>query len=226
MLWKRWLSVCAAWPILHLVFLELCTLILLATFRLLTADQTTWSKVTVSTLPKSMDGCLPSTSQQYTSFTSRPLCCLSLARLTRVRPARGNVAAIYIVHLPSIVLSFACLTYAGTSSPRSSFPLLTCSQDSRSATPRAFGVSLSLTVSRFMPLIFMSILHMVWALNHRIYPSLYRLIHSVETADLHSDFLRVDQFYLCIFPENVQHSYYFLWWTVHSSTFIFFASSC
>lgn len=137
-----------------------------------------------------------------------------------------NVAAIYIVHLPSIVLSFACLTYAGTSSPRSSLPLLTCSQDSRSATPRAFGVSLSLTVSRFMWLILMSVLHMVWALNHRIYPSLYRLIHSVETADLHSDFLRVDQFYLCIFPENVQHSYYFLWWTVHSSTFIFFASSC
>nr|ADX23535.1 putative pheromone receptor [Flammulina velutipes] len=126
-----------------------------------------------------------------------------------------SVAGIFIVYLPSIVLSLACLALRHFLIRRITFAAHLASKS-------------ALTTSRYMRLILMAIMQMIWTLSVTSFSLSYTasvipIRPWTNWADVHSDFLRVDQFVMGIFPQRVQTAYYVLWSTVPASTFIFVA---
>jgi hypothetical protein len=86
----------------------------------------------------------------------------------------------------------------------------------------------ALTTSRYLRLMLMSALQMVWSLAITCYALWFTTISIpirpwTAWDDVHSDFLRVDTFLTLLTPPEVVTSFYILWWTVPISTFLFVA---
>lgn len=86
----------------------------------------------------------------------------------------------------------------------------------------------SLTTSRYLRLMLMAALQMVWSLTTTAYALWFTVIAVplrpwTTWADVHSNFLRIDQFPSILTPPTILTGYYVLWWIVPTSTFIYVA---
>jgi Pheromone A receptor len=86
----------------------------------------------------------------------------------------------------------------------------------------------ALTTSRYLRLMLMSAVQMVWSVTITSYTLWFTTISIpmrpwTNWADVHSDWLRIDTFATLFTPQKVITTYYILWWTVPASTIIFVA---
>lgn len=98
---------------------------------------------------------------------------------------------------------------------------------------RAFSSHLTskpppLNATRYLRLMAMSVMQMVVSLAFSAY-TLWFTVRSVPMrpwttwADVHSDFLRVDQFPAASVPDFIEQAYYIIWWLIPISTVTFVA---
>lgn len=84
----------------------------------------------------------------------------------------------------------------------------------------------ALTTSRYLRLMLMAALQMVWSLTITAY-TLWFTVMAVPIrpwttwADVHSDFSRIDQYPVIFTPQIILTGYYIMWWMVPISTLIF-----
>ncbi|KAJ7469376.1 pheromone receptor Rcb2 B43 [Mycena galericulata] len=86
----------------------------------------------------------------------------------------------------------------------------------------------ALTTSRYLRLMLMSVLEMIWSISVTSYTLWFTTISIpirpyTSWASVHSDFSRVDTYPTLFMPELVVTTYYFLWWLVPISTLAFVA---
>ncbi|KAJ7475474.1 pheromone receptor Rcb2 B43 [Mycena galericulata] len=132
-----------------------------------------------------------------------------------------SIPSIFLIWIPPILLSLASLVFGGLAlrhfiHRRISFAAHL--DASRSA----------LTTSRYLRLMLMSILEMIWSIAVTIYTLWFTTVSIpirpyTSWADVHSNFSRVDTYPTLFMPELVVTAYYFLWWLVPISTFAFVA---
>ncbi|KAF9468421.1 GPCR fungal pheromone mating factor [Collybia nuda] len=132
-----------------------------------------------------------------------------------------SVAGIFIVWLPPILLSIASLVFAALA-------LRHFMQRRVSFAAHLTTTHSALTTSRYLRLMLMSVLQMVWSLAITSYALWFTTISIpirpwTTWDDVHSDFLRVDTFLTIFTLPKIITSFYILWWTVPASTFIFVA---
>ncbi|KAJ7732230.1 pheromone receptor Rcb2 B43 [Mycena maculata] len=138
------------------------------------------------------------------------------------RPATYlSVAALLIVWIPPIILALAALVFAGLALRHFMLRRITFAAHldaSHSA----------LTTSRYLRLMLMSVIQMVWSLSITSYILWFTLMAVplrpwTGWADVHSNFSRVDTYPILFVPQEVLTSYYVSWWILPASTFIFVA---
>ncbi|KAK0219354.1 putative pheromone receptor [Armillaria nabsnona] len=132
-----------------------------------------------------------------------------------------SIPAIFIVWIPPILLSIACLVFAGLALRHFMIRRMTFAAHLNSSKS-------ALTISRYFRLMLMSIMQMIWSSAVTCYTLWFTTIGiPIRTWDnwrhVHSDFLRVDQYPAILLPPLVAKAYYFLWWLVPASTIIFVA---
>jgi pheromone a factor receptor len=86
----------------------------------------------------------------------------------------------------------------------------------------------ALTTSRYLRLMLMALLEMIWSITVTSYTLWFTTISIplrpyTSWADVHSNFSRIDTYPTLFMPEIVITAYYFLWWLVPISTFAFVA---
>jgi Pheromone A receptor len=84
----------------------------------------------------------------------------------------------------------------------------------------------ALTTSRYLRLMLMSAMQMVWSVTVTSYTLWFTTISIpmrpwTNWADVHSDWLRIDTYATVFTPQIVITTYYILWWTIPASTIIF-----
>ncbi|KAK7030194.1 pheromone B beta 1 receptor [Favolaschia claudopus] len=132
-----------------------------------------------------------------------------------------SILCIFIIWIPPILMALASLVFAGLAlrhfiKRRISFAAHLDANHS------------ALTTSRYLRLMLMSILQMIWSLGITI-ATLWFTVLSIPIrpytswADVHSNFSRIDQFPNLFTPEIILSFRYALWWTIPASTFIFVA---
>ncbi|KAF9040045.1 pheromone A receptor-domain-containing protein [Panaeolus papilionaceus] len=130
-----------------------------------------------------------------------------------------SIPGIFLVWLPPILIAVASLTFAGLAMRHFLIRRLSFAahlQNSNSA----------LTTSRYFRLIAMSAVQMFWSIGATSY-SLWFTVTNVPIRpwttwdDVHSDWLRIDNFPSILTPPQVQKAFYVLWWLVPASTFLF-----
>jgi len=90
------------------------------------------------------------------------------------------------------------------------------------------GSNSALTTSRYLRLMLMSALQMIWSITVTSY-TLWYTIFAVPLrpwtswSDVHSNFSRIDLYPAAFTPPMIVSSEYALWWMVPASTFIFVA---
>ncbi|KAJ7323222.1 GPCR fungal pheromone mating factor [Mycena albidolilacea] len=138
------------------------------------------------------------------------------------RPATYfSIASIFIIWVPPLVMATASLIFAGLAlrhfiQRRITFAAHLDSNHS------------ALTTSRYLRLMLMSILQMIWSLGLTIFTLWFTTVSIpirpwTTWADVHSNFSRVDQFPTLFTPQIIITSRIALWWTVPASTFLFVA---
>ncbi|KAJ6451995.1 pheromone receptor Rcb2 B43 [Mycena vitilis] len=138
------------------------------------------------------------------------------------RPATYlSVAALFIVWIPPIILALAALVFAGLALRH--FMLRRISFAAHLDASHS-----ALTTSRYLRLMLMSVIQMVWSLSITAYILWFTLMAVplrpwTTWADVHSNFSRVDQYPTLFIPQEVLNSYYASWWVLPASTFIFVA---
>lgn len=138
------------------------------------------------------------------------------------RPATYlSVAAIFIVWIPPILMALAALVFAGLALRH--FMLRRISFAAHLDASHS-----ALTTSRYLRLMLMSVIQMVWSLSITTYVLWFTLMAVplrpwTGWADVHSDFSRVDTYPILFIPQVVLTSYYASWWVLPASTFIFVA---
>ncbi|KAG5641595.1 Pheromone B beta 1 receptor [Asterophora parasitica] len=132
-----------------------------------------------------------------------------------------SIAGIFIVWLPPLVVSIASLVYSALA--------LRHFMIRRVSFAAHLNVSQSaLTTSRYLRLMLMAALQMIWGITTTSYALWFTVIGIplrpwTTWDDVHSDFSRIDQYYSAFTPQKVLTSYYVLWWFVPVSTWIFVA---
>lgn len=132
-----------------------------------------------------------------------------------------SIPAIFIVWLPPLLASIIALVYAGLALRH--FMLRRISFAAHlNATQSA------LTTSRYLRLMLMAGLQMIWGVTTTSYALWFTVIGIpirpwTTWADVHSDFSRIDQYTVLFTPQQVLTGYYVLWWIVPISTLIFVA---
>ncbi|KAJ7661863.1 pheromone A receptor-domain-containing protein [Mycena rosella] len=138
------------------------------------------------------------------------------------RPATYlSVASVFIVWIPPILMAVAALVFAGLALRHFMLRRITFAAH-LDATHSA------LTTSRYLRLMLMSIIQMIWSLSITSYILWFTLMAVplrpwTSWADVHSNFSRVDTYPVAFIPEVVLTSYYAAWWVLPASTFIFVA---
>lgn len=130
-----------------------------------------------------------------------------------------SIPALFIVWIPPMVISLATFAYSALAFRH--FMKRRTAFSSHLTTLRS-----SLTTTRYLRLIAMSAVQMVISLAFSAY-TLWFTATSVPMrpwttwADVHSDFLRVDQYPDALVPPEIKRAYYVLWWLIPVSTLIF-----
>ncbi|KAJ7832448.1 pheromone receptor Rcb2 B43 [Mycena leptocephala] len=132
-----------------------------------------------------------------------------------------SIPAIFIVWIPPLLMATASLVFA-------SLALRHFIQRRITFAAHLDANHSALTTSRYLRLMLMSVLQMIWSISLTIF-TLWFTTTSLPLrpwttwADVHSNFSRVDQYPTLFTPQIILSSYYALWWTVPASTFIFVA---
>ncbi|KAJ7881509.1 pheromone receptor Rcb2 B43 [Mycena olivaceomarginata] len=132
-----------------------------------------------------------------------------------------SVASIFIIWVPPLVIATASLIFAGLA-------LRHFIQRRITFAAHLDASQSALTTSRYLRLMLMSILQMLWSISLTIF-TLWSTSVSIPIrpwttwADVHSNFSRVDQYPSLFTPQIVLSTRYALWWTVPASTFAFVA---
>ncbi|KAF9017841.1 STE3-domain-containing protein [Hymenopellis radicata] len=140
------------------------------------------------------------------------------------RPATYySIPALFIVWIPPIVMAFACLIYAGCALRH--FMIRRATFAAHLNSPQS-----ALTASRYLRLILMSIFQMTWSIIMTSYTLWYTAMAIplrpwTTWADVHSNFARAAQFpkVLLAMSPKTSTAYYFSWWAIPMSTFVFVA---
>ncbi|KAF8145111.1 GPCR fungal pheromone mating factor, partial [Mycena galopus ATCC 62051] len=130
-----------------------------------------------------------------------------------------SIPSIFIIWVPPLVMATASLILAGLALRHFVRRRIT------------FAAHLdanhsALTTSRYMRLMLMSILQMIWSISLTIF-TLWSTSVSIPLrpwttwADVHSNFSRVDQYATLFTPQVVINTRIGLWWMVPTSTFAF-----
>ncbi|KDR78094.1 hypothetical protein GALMADRAFT_118997 [Galerina marginata CBS 339.88] len=132
-----------------------------------------------------------------------------------------SIPAIFIVWIPPILLSIAAIVYAGLALRHFMARRLTFAAHLDAS-------SSALTTSRYLRLMTMAALQMVWSITVTSYALWFTVIAVpirpwTTWSDVHSDWLRVDLYPDAFTPDQVKRSFYVLWWLVPISTFLFIA---
>ncbi|GLB44319.1 putative pheromone A receptor [Lyophyllum shimeji] len=132
-----------------------------------------------------------------------------------------SIPAIFIVWLPPLLMSIVSLVYAGLALRH--FMLRRVSFAAHLNATRS-----ALTTSRYLRLMLMAGLQMIWGVTTTSYALWFTVIGIpirpwTTWADVHSDFSRIDQYLSLVTPQQVLTAYYVLWWIVPISTLIFVA---
>ncbi|KAL0952917.1 hypothetical protein HGRIS_007132 [Hohenbuehelia grisea] len=130
-----------------------------------------------------------------------------------------SVPGILIVYVPTLVMATASLIFSSLALRHLMKRRLTFAlhlQNSNSA----------LSTSRYMRLMLMAFFQMVTSITITSLNLWFTLIAVpirpwTDWHDVHSDFLRIDQYLTAFTPPLVVKSFYALWWTVPLATFIF-----
>ncbi|KAF8153836.1 pheromone A receptor-domain-containing protein [Crassisporium funariophilum] len=130
-----------------------------------------------------------------------------------------SIPAIFIVWIPPIIMSIASIVYAGLALRHFMIRRLSFAAHLNSS-------SSALTTSRYLRLMTMAALQMVWSIAVTSY-ALWFTVMAVPIrkwttwGDVHSDWLRIDLFPAEFTPEFVARAFYVLWWLIPASTFLF-----
>ncbi|ESK91513.1 putative fungal pheromone ste3-type [Moniliophthora roreri MCA 2997] len=129
-----------------------------------------------------------------------------------------SIPSILLVWVPPIILSVACLIFAGLALRHFVIRRLTFAGH--------LATHSALTPSRFFRLMSMAVVEMFWSLGVTIYVMWFNSIavpiRPWTTWDkVHSDWLRIDPWLASFTPKFIMDSFYVLWWLVPASTFIF-----
>ncbi|KAJ7164083.1 GPCR fungal pheromone mating factor [Mycena filopes] len=130
-----------------------------------------------------------------------------------------SVPSIILIWIAPIVLSLASIVFGGLAlrhfiKRRISFAAHLDASHS------------ALTTSRYLRLMLMSMLEMVWSIAVTSYTLWFNFLSSpvrpyTSWADVHSNFSRIDVYPTAFLPPLVIRAYYFLWWLIPISTFAF-----
>jgi pheromone a factor receptor len=130
-----------------------------------------------------------------------------------------SIPAIFIVWIPPILLSIIAIVYSGLALRHFMIRRV------------AFAAHLSssnsaLTTSRYLRLMTMAALQMVWSITVTSYALWFTVVAVpirpwTTWSDVHSDWLRIDLFPDAFTPDFVKRAFYVLWWLVPISTFLF-----
>ncbi|KAJ7182461.1 pheromone A receptor-domain-containing protein [Mycena crocata] len=132
-----------------------------------------------------------------------------------------SIPSIFLIWIPPILLSLASLVFGGLAlrhfiHRRISFAAHLDASHS------------ALTTSRYLRLMLMAILEMIWSITVTSYTLWFTTVSIplrpyISWADVHSNFSRIDTYPTLFMPGIVVRAYYFLWWLVPVSTFAFVA---
>ncbi|KAJ7813352.1 pheromone receptor [Mycena olivaceomarginata] len=124
-----------------------------------------------------------------------------------------SLVAIFIIWIPPIILAIGALVFAGLALRH--FMLRRISFAAHLDASHS-----ALTTSRYLRLMLMSVIQMVWSLAMTTYNLWFTLR---AWAAVHLGFARVAQFPTLLIPTEVANTYYAAWWVLPASTFIFVA---
>ncbi|KAJ7278692.1 GPCR fungal pheromone mating factor [Mycena rebaudengoi] len=132
-----------------------------------------------------------------------------------------SIAAIFLVWIPPMLMATASLIFAGLA-------LRHFVQRRITFAAHLDATHSALTTSRYLRLMLMSILQMIWSISLTIFTLWFTTVSIpirpwTTWADVHSNFSRVDQYPYLFTPQVILAGYYALWWTIPASTFIFVA---
>ncbi|KAG6839253.1 Pheromone B beta 1 receptor [Blastosporella zonata] len=131
-----------------------------------------------------------------------------------------SIPSIFIVWLPPLLASAASFVYSGLALRHFFVRRLTFAAHLASHS--------ALTTSRYLRLMLMAVLQMVWGITVTAYAMWFTVLGVpirpwTSWAFVHSDFSRIDQYPAVLTPDIVRRSYCVLWWMVPISTWIFVA---
>lgn len=132
-----------------------------------------------------------------------------------------SIPSIFLIWIPPILMSMAAIIYAGLALRHFIIRRLSFAAHLQAS-------SSALTTSRYIRLMTMAAIQMVWSIAATSY-SLWFTVMSVPIrpwttwSDVHSDWLRIDQYPYALIPVVVKRAFNVVWWIVPSSTFIFVA---
>lgn len=132
-----------------------------------------------------------------------------------------SIPALFIIWIPPIILSSVAIVFA-------SLALRHFIVRRLSFAAHLHNSSSALTPSRYLRLMTMAVLQMVWSITATVYAlafasSTERLRPWTTWDDVHSDWLRVDVFLDAPTPLIIRNAFYVLWWIIPISTFLFVA---
>ncbi|KAF6745594.1 pheromone receptor [Ephemerocybe angulata] len=132
-----------------------------------------------------------------------------------------SIPSIFIVWLPPILMACVCLVLSMCSLRNFVLRRLTFAADLKIK-------NTGLTTSRYLRLISMAIVQMIWSIvvtSYTLYVTTVGIPLRPWTtwADVHSDFNRVDVFPAIITPKQLRNVSYGLWWMIPASTILFVA---
>ncbi len=130
-----------------------------------------------------------------------------------------SVPSIFIVYIPPILMSTVAMIFAGLALRYFMFRRLSFAAQLSSSNS-------ALTTSHYLRLMAMASFQMVWSITATSY-SLWFTVKAVPIRpwtnwnDVHSDWLRVDVFPDAFTPLLIKKAFYFIWWIMPISTFLF-----
>jgi len=132
-----------------------------------------------------------------------------------------SIPSIFLIWIPPILCSIASLVFGGLA-------LRHFIQRRISFAAHLDASRSALTTSRYLRLMLMALLEMVWSIAVTTYTLWFTTVSIpirpyTSWADVHSNFSRIDQYPSLFIPGLVARAYYFLWWLVPISTFAFVA---
>ncbi|CAK5270867.1 unnamed protein product [Mycena citricolor] len=134
-------------------------------------------------------------------------------------PTYYSIPSIFLMNVPPFLLSAASLVYGGLA-------LRHFIRRRASFAAHLSGSNSALTPSRYIRLMFLSIVEMVWSLAVTAYMLYFTSINLplrpwISWGNVHSDWNRVDTFPTVFIQQHTLTLFYLAWWLIPISTFLF-----